>query len=132
MDELRNIPTIASWEAAKHKRSACKGKLTRLIKQLEEASTHTLSEQRLGKIVKLHDDLCKEIKLFNALQNRCEQLLEAREGVTDEMIAKEIESGETLHQADEMKATLDLYLSAQSVARDGLPYTYGGSGPLCL
>jgi len=97
-----------------------------LTKQLEEASSHTLSEQRLAKIVKLHDDLCKETKLFDALQNRCEQLLEAREGVTEEMRYKEIESGEeardlyseTLHQADELKSTLDLYLSAQSVARD--------------
>jgi len=91
MDDLKAISTIASWETAKAKRSASKGKLTKLTKQLEGASYTTLAEQKLSKIVKLHDDLCKEKKLYDALQHRCEQLLEVREGITEELISREIE-----------------------------------------
>jgi len=62
------------------------------------------------------------MKLHEALQCRCEQLLESKDGITEDQIAKKTKTGEeanelyldTLHQADELKETLD----AQSVQRE--------------
>jgi len=108
MDDLGAIPAIATWETAKAKRSARKGKLTRLTKRLEDFCQEPLHAQQTFTITKLRDDLQKEKRLHSALQNRCEQLMEEREEVTEDQMAREIEAGEeadelyteTLHRAE--------------------------------
>jgi len=126
MDDLTAIPAITSWETAKAKRAARKGKLTRLAKRLDEHSHTALHEQQTFTISKLRDDIFKEKRLHEALQNRCEQLMEGREGVSEEQMTREIEAGEEaseiyadiLHRADVAQVTLTHYIAAQSIQRD--------------
>ncbi len=126
MDDLQAISAITNWETAKAKRSARKGKITRLKKRLDEFALTPLEELQSYSLNKLRDDLYKEKKLHEALQYRCEQLLEAKVGVTEEQITKEIETGEEsndlhsdiLHQADVLKVTLGHYLEAQGIQRE--------------
>ncbi len=78
MDDLQAISAITNWETAKAKRSAHKGKITRLKKRLDEFALTPLEELQSYSLNKLRDELYKEKKLHEALQYRCEQLLEAR------------------------------------------------------
>ncbi len=118
MDDFQAISAITNWKTAKAKRSAHKGKITCLKKRLDEFALTPLKELQSYNLNKLRDDLYKEKKLHEALQYRCEQLLEAKVGITEEQITKEVKTGEEsnnlhsdiLHQADVLKVTLGHYL----------------------
>jgi len=126
MDDLTAISAITNWETAKAKQSACNSKITHLKKRLDEFAHSPLQEQQSYNLNKLRDDLYKEKKLHEDIQYRCEQLLETKDGVTEEQIAKEIETGEEsndlhsdiLYQADVLKVTLGHYLEAQGIQRE--------------
>jgi len=123
---MDDIKAITNLETASIKRAARRGKLTRQTNKLEMFMSQPLHEQNTGKFSKLNQDFAKEKRLHEALQTRCEQLLEARKGTTRDHLLKEIESAEevsegyedTLHLAEQTKEKLDLYLESQSLQRE--------------
>ena len=80
-------------ETVKLRRSARKGRLTRITNKLADLEAADWTELRAATLDQLKEDLAKESKLFNALQARLEQLLEAKEDTTEEVLAREINQG---------------------------------------
>ncbi len=93
MEELQAIKAIASRETVKLRRSARKGRLTRITNKLADLEAADWTELRAATLDQLKEDLAKESKLFTALQVRLEQLLEADEDTTEEALAREINQG---------------------------------------
>ena len=120
MDDLHAIMDITSLDTAKVRRSARKGRLTRLSNRLAEFEVSQLSELQASLLIHLKDDLVKENRTYNALQTKVEQLLELKQGVTEEDLTNEIDGGtitsethdELVIRADTLKQTLVHYLDA--------------------
>lgn len=126
MEELSVIADITSLDTAKLRRSARKGRLTRLTHKLEEFEASLLTELRAPTLNRLKEDLGKENRLFKALQAKVEQLLEAKAGSTADDLLKEIDQGieanecnsDLVIRAEALKLTLTQYNEAQVVQQD--------------
>jgi len=123
MDETSSIAAIPTWEQAKAKRTAKRGKLTRLSRRIKEFCSGALHEQQMFTITKLRDDFTKEKINHAALQNRCEQMMGEREESTEEQTTREMELGDeadegytkTLHKAEQAQLILSYYIEAQGM-----------------
>ncbi len=126
MDDLHTIRDITSLETAKVRRSARKGRLTRLSNKLTDFEAAPLNELQATLLARLRDDLVKETKLYNALQTKVEQLLEAKQGITEDDLTKEIDGcimvgeahSEIVLRADTLKQTLNYYLDAELIQQE--------------
>ena len=126
MDELKAISELASLDSVKTRRAVRKGKVTRLRKPLEDLLATELRDLSTTKLQKLLEDLNREKRLFDSLQIRYEQLLEARDDVTPDQIEKEMVAGEEaseaiaelIHRAEELKSIHTLYLEANQILRN--------------
>ncbi len=123
MEELQAIKIIASMETVKLRRSARKGRLTRITHKLADLEAGDWTELRTITLDQLKEDLAKESKLFNALQTRLEQLMEEDEDTTEEVLAREINQGielgevhtDLMLRARTIKKTLTLCLEATAL-----------------
>ncbi len=88
MDEISSIADITRLEVIKVKRSSRKGRITRLKTNAEATRIGTLSSKTLNN---LQEDLFKEIRIYNALQARYEQLLAEKE-TPESQLAEEMET----------------------------------------
>jgi len=77
-------------------------------------------------ITKLRNDFIKEKINHATLQNKCEQLMGEKEGITEDQMTREMELGdkadeaytETLHRAEKAQLVLSYYIEAQGMQRD--------------
>ena len=88
MAEISSIADITRLEVIKVKRSSRKGRITRLKTNAEATRIGTLSSKTLNN---LQEDLFKEIRIYNALQARYEQLLAEKE-TPESQLAEEMET----------------------------------------
>lgn len=85
-----------------------------------------MSELEASLLVRLRRDLIKENRLYNALQTKVEQLLEVKQGITEEDLSKEIycrtitseAHDELVIRADTLKQNLGHYLDVQLIQQE--------------
>jgi len=126
MDENAIINAIPTLSQAKAKRTAKRSKLTRLTRKIDEFCLESLQDQQMFTITKLTEEFQKERSYHSALQNKCDQFLSEKEGVSEEHLTREMELGdeadeayaETLHRAEKAQLELSYFIEAQGLQRD--------------